>query len=146
VSSHRLVKNALPFLLKASRKNGGSSVINIASMYGIISPDLSIYSSADNSNPPYYGAAKAALIQWTRYAACEFANKGIRFNSISPGAFPGVEAQKNHVLMNNIRSKIPLNRIGDPKDLLGVIILLSSHLSSYITGSNIVIDGGWTAL
>jgi NAD(P)-dependent dehydrogenase (short-subunit alcohol dehydrogenase family) len=144
-SAHNLVKNALPLLKKAKRINGDASVINIASIYGMVSPDLQIYESKEVANPPFYGAAKAALIQWTKYAACEFAVEGIRFNSISPGAFPNGKAQKNINLIENIKRKVPMNRIGQPKELVGALIFLASNSSSYVTGSNIVVDGGWTA-
>jgi NAD(P)-dependent dehydrogenase (short-subunit alcohol dehydrogenase family) len=145
VSSHNIFTKALPFLRKAKTINGDASVINIASMYGMVSPDLSIYKSKKVSNPPFYGTAKAALIQWTKYAACEFAEEGIRFNSISPGAFPSGKAQENIELIENIKKKIPMNRIGVPEDLIGALIFLASRSSSYVTGSNIVVDGGWTA-
>jgi NAD(P)-dependent dehydrogenase (short-subunit alcohol dehydrogenase family) len=145
VSSHNLVQCVLPLLRKAKKINGGASVINIASMYGIVSPDLRMYESRESSNPPFYGAAKAALIQWTRYASCEFAEEGIRFNSISPGAFPNHEAQNNINLIEKIKRKVPMNRIGKPEDLIGALIFLASDSSSYVTGTNVVVDGGWTA-
>ncbi len=86
-AAHHIVNSALPKLRVSVNKNGYASVINIASMYGVVSPDLRIYPTAEGSNPPFYGAAKAALIQWTKFAACEFGGEGIRFNSISPGRF-----------------------------------------------------------
>jgi len=147
IAVHNIVHHALPGLRLAVEKNGYASVINIASMYGMVSPDLNIYSDKYFANPPFYGAAKAALIQWTKYAACEFGKEGIRFNSISPGPFPNKYVQKNNKnLVKNIEEKTPMNRIGQPEELVGPLIFLASNSSSYITGTNIVVDGGWTAL
>lgn len=146
VASANLVKLLIPKFKVAVRKSGYASVINIASIYGMVSPDHSIYSTATGTNPPFYGAAKAALIQWTKYAACEFAKDKIRFNSISPGAFPSSDSQtKTPELVQNIISKVPMGRIGQPSELVGPVSFLSSQASSYVTGTNIPVDGGWTA-
>lgn len=135
----RCIKSAIPFMRK------GGSIINISSIYGIVSPDPSIYGTSGFNNPPAYGAGKAAIIQFTRYAACHLAPRNIRVNSVSPGAFPNKEVQKNKKFISNLKRKIPLGRIGAPEDLKGAIVFLASDASSYVTGSNIVIDGGWTA-
>jgi len=146
IATHNLVQMALPYLRSAQKKNGDASVITIASMYGVISPDLRIYASKEEANPPIYGAAKAALIQWTKYAACEFAEEGIRFNCISPGAFPSEDAQEvNKPLVSKIINKIPMGRIGQPKDIVGPLVFLASPCSSYVTATNLMVDGGWTA-
>jgi NAD(P)-dependent dehydrogenase (short-subunit alcohol dehydrogenase family) len=144
IAAQNIVKSAMPMLKQACTINGQASVINITSMYGMVSPDINIYESKKQSNPPFYGAAKAALIQWTKYAACEFAEYGIRFNSISPGAFPDITKQ-NKDLINKIEKKVPMRRVGRPEELIGALIFLASNSSSYVTGSNIVVDGGWTA-
>jgi len=146
ISTHNLVQIALPYLRSAQKKNGDASVITIASMYGVVSPDLRIYSSKEVANPPMYGAAKAALIQWTKYAACEFAEEGIRFNCISPGAFPSEDVQEaNKPLVSKIINKIPMARVGVPEDIVGPLIFLASSSSSYVTATNLIVDGGWTA-
>lgn len=146
ISSANLFKFLLPKFRKAVIENGYASVINISSMYGLVSPDLRIYESSSESNPPFYGAAKAALIQWTKYAACEFAKENIRVNCISPGPFPSLVTQTNSPqLVQNIISKVPMNRIGQPIDLVGPVIFLASAASSFVTGANIPVDGGWTA-
>jgi gluconate 5-dehydrogenase len=129
----------------ASLMKKGGSIINISSIYGIVSPDPSIYGTSGFNNPPAYGAGKAAVLQFTRYAACHLASKGIRVNSISPGAFPNKEVQENKKFISNLKRKIPLGRIGEPEDLAGAVVFLASDASSYVTGSNIVVDGGWTA-
>ena len=146
VATHNLVQSLLPYLRAAKKVNGDASVINIASMYGMVSPDLRIYESKEGSNPPFYGAAKAALIQWTKYAACEFAKEGIRFNSISPGAFPSKSVQdKNKALVSKIVNKIPMARMGQPEELIGPLVFLASSSASYTTAINLTVDGGWTA-
>ena len=146
ISIQNFTKAALPMLRKAKEEFGDASVINISSMYGMVSPNLNIYKNADESNPPFYGVAKGALIQWTKYAACEFAKEGIRFNSISPGPFPSLEAQKeNKDLMMEIRKKVPMSRLGKPSEIIGPVLFLANPSSSYVTGINLPVDGGWTA-
>lgn len=142
-SSANLFKTLLPKLRNAVCKNGGASVINIASLYGLISPDLRVYDSIEESNPPFYGSGKAALIQWTKYAACEFAKENIRVNCITPGIFPSGNTQiKNPLMVQKLISKIPMQRIGQPIDLVGPVVFLASSCSSYVTGTNILVDGG----
>ena len=146
VASANLIKIFTPKLKLAVKSNGYASVINIASMYGMVSPDQKIYDKDINTNPPFYGSAKAALIQFTKYAACEFAEEGIRVNSISPGPFPSPKVQKKqHKMVKKIISKIPMKRIGNSSELVGPVAFLSSDASSFITGINLPVDGGWTA-
>ena len=146
VSSHNLLLSSLSSLRKAVSVDGEASVINISSMYGMVSPDLSIYTSPEASSPPFYGAVKAALIQFTRYASIEFGKENIRVNSISPGPFPSADAQKNDPeLIKKIIKKVPLGRIGKEQEIRGPIIFLASKASSYINGENLIVDGGWTA-
>lgn len=137
----RCTKDVIPIM----EKNGEGSIINISSMYGIVSPNPDVYENSNNSSPPYYGPGKAAIIQFTRYAACYLAKKGIRVNSVSPGPFPNTIVQKDVDFINKLKNKTPLGRIGQPDELKGVIIFLASNASSYVTGENISVDGGWTA-
>ena len=145
VAAHNLLLRTLPGLRKAVKETGEASVINISSMYGLVSPDPRIYSSVKEVNPPFYGAAKAALIQWTRYAACEFGGEGIRVNAISPGPFPSREAQKNKGFIKKLAGKNPMGRIGQAKEIKGPVLFLASAASSYVNGANIAVDGGWTS-
>ena len=146
VASHSIFSVALPNLRKGVELMGDASVINIASMYGIVSPDLRIYNTQEEANPPFYGAAKAALIQWTKYAACEFGHEGIRVNSISPGPFPAKSVQRNNPeFLTKLEAKVPMNRIGQPNELKGPVLFLASQASSYVNGANLIVDGGWTA-
>ena len=145
LAAHTLLKAALSNLRKAAQISGDASVINLTSMYAMVSPDQRIYESAKDVNPPFYGAAKAALLHWSRYAACEFGKEGIRVNSISPGPFPSDAVQKdNPALIKNISSKVPLGRIGFSDEIKGPTLFLASSASSFINGTNIVVDGGWT--
>ena len=146
ISVHNMFINALPSLRRAVNLCGSANVVNVASMYGVVSPDLSIYASAGVSNPPFYAAAKAALIQWTRYAACEYGRENIRVNSVSPGPFPSFRVQNEAPeLIERLSKKVPLGRVGDPKELHGVMVFLASSASTFVNGANIPVDGGWTS-
>lgn len=146
IAAFRCFNTFMPLFKAAVQDIGYASVINIASMYGIVSPDLRIYGSPSESNPPFYGAAKAALIQLTRYAACEYARDGIRVNAISPGPFPRPEVCiQNPSFHQRLCDKTPMGRVGTPEELKGVVVFLASSAASYVTGANIVVDGGWTA-
>ncbi len=138
-SVFRCIREVVPYMKK------GSSIINISSMYGMVSPDFRIYNGFEQfMSPPHYGAAKAGVIQLTRYYAIKLANKGIRVNCISPGPFPSKFVQKFDGFVENLKSKVPLGRIGEPKELKGALVFLASDASSFITGHNLVVDGGWT--
>lgn len=145
IAAHNLLIAALPALRKAVQQDGDASVINLASMYAMVSPDQRIYASPSGANPPFYGAAKAALLQWTRYAACEFGPEGIRVNSLSPGPFPSQSVQAgNPDFIRKLANKVPMGRIGQSDEIKGPTLFLASSASSFVNGSNIVIDGGWT--
>lgn len=136
----RCTKAVIPYMKQ--QKTG--AIINISSMYGNVSPDPRIYGDSGFDSPPNYGAGKSAIVQFTKYCACHLADYGIRVNCISPGPFPTLEVQKEEWFIDSLNNKNPLGRIGQPADLKGVIILLASDASSYITGQNIFVDGGWT--
>ncbi len=141
-SVFNIIHEVLPYMIK---KNSGN-IINISSMYGMVSPDYRVYHDTEIiCNPPNYGAGKAAIIQFTKYIACFYGKYGMRANSISPGAFPDKKIQKNKKFIKNLSEMNPLNRIGYPEDLKSIIVFLASDSSSYITGQNIAVDGGWTS-
>ncbi len=146
-ASFQLLQCSLPLLREAGKcLAGGASVINIASMYGSVSPDPSIYGSSGANNPPFYGAAKAGLIQLTRYAACHLAGDRIRVNCISPGPFPAESFLKSDPGFGaKLSTKVPLGRCGDPDEIQGPLLFLASDASSFVTGVNLAVDGGWTA-
>jgi len=136
-------KHVFPLM---KENNRGGSIVNIASMYGMVAPDWKIYAEIPAQNQPAnYGAAKAGVIQLTRYLASCWARYGIRVNAVSPGPFPKPEVAQNTAFLQSLKEKTMLNRIGTPEDLKGVIALLASNASAYITGQNFVVDGGWTA-
>lgn len=124
---------------------GKGVIINIGSMYGVVSPDFRIYERENLATTPGYAAVKGGVIQLTRYLAGRWAKHGMRVNSISPGPFPKKNVVKNKKFIKSLQGKTMLGRIGQPEDLKGVVALLASDASSYITGQNFIIDGGWTA-
>jgi NAD(P)-dependent dehydrogenase (short-subunit alcohol dehydrogenase family) len=147
VAAFQLLQTSLSLLKASARERvSGASVVNVASMYGMLSPDPSIYGTSGANSPPYYGAAKAGLIQLTRYAACHLAQDHIRVNCISPGAFPTAQyLNRDPDFHDRLRAKSPMQRTGDPDELQGPLLFLASDASSYVTGINLVVDGGWTA-
>lgn len=137
---------AEPALAKAANAAGHASIINIASMYGLVSPDPSIYGSTGLNSPPHYGPAKAALLQLTRYMACHWGPKAIRVNAIAPGPFPRDEFQREHRDFTvKLAAKTPLGRVGMPCEIAGAAVFLASDAASYVTGAVLSVDGGWTA-
>lgn len=137
----RCTREVVPYMEKA----GGGSIVNFGSMYGIVSPDPSIYGDSGANNPCNYGAGKAAVIQLTRYCAAHLAAKRIRVNCVSPGPFPNPRFQQDGAFLEQLGRKTMLGRPGKAEEIAGAVVLLASGASSYMTGANIVVDGGWTA-
>jgi NAD(P)-dependent dehydrogenase (short-subunit alcohol dehydrogenase family) len=134
-------------LITKSMKNNGGSIINIASMYGMVSPNFKIYHEQPKmGNALSYNAAKSAIIQMSKYMAVYYAKWNIRVNSISPGPFPrpGTFSNGKEWFEEELKGMNPLHMLGEPWHLKGGVALLASSLGSYITGQNISIDGGWT--
>lgn len=134
----RMVKLSYPQL-----KARSGCIINIASMYGHVAPDYRLYEGTDHANPPSYGAAKAGVLQFTRYLASFLAADGVRANAISPGPFPHEITRDNQAFMQRLMDKAPLGRLGQPEDLKGAVALLATDAGAYMTGQNLCIDGGW---
>lgn len=146
VAAHNVLRCALPAMRRAVCSGGEASVINVGSMYGMVSPDARIYDTAAGTNPPFYGAAKAAMIHWSKYAACEFGKENIRINSISPGPFPSLQVQQTAPeFIAKLAQKVPMGRIGQAEEIMGPILFLASSAASFVNGTNVVVDGGWTA-
>lgn len=134
------INEVSPYLLKV--QNG--SIINITSIYGFLGTDQRVYAPLNKKTPPYYSVAKGGILQMTRYFATLWAENGIRVNAISPGVFPPKKGPEKSDYMHELTTRIPMGRIGQPENLAGAVILLASDASSYITGQNIVVDGGWS--
>jgi gluconate 5-dehydrogenase len=130
------------------RKQDSATIVNIGSHYGVVAPDHRVYGDSDMNNPPNYGAAKAGIIQFTRWLASYYADDGIRVNALSPGGFYSEEMEDvedyTETFVPEYEYRTPLGRMGDDTDLKGAIVFLTSRASKWMTGQNMIIDGGWT--
>jgi len=121
-------------------KSAAPSIINVSSIYGVAGQKMSMYEGMDYLTPAAYTASKGALVQLTRYLATVFA-PNIRVNCISPG---GIARGQDEAFAERYNKLTPLDRMGTEEDFKGVTHFLASDLSAYITGQNIIVDGGWT--
>ena len=136
-----------PFVLTQActptlKKSGHGSIINIGSIYGLVGPDMRLYEDTDMGNPASYAASKGGLLQLTRWLATVLA-PDIRVNAISPG---GVSRDQPEIFQRRYIERTPLKRMATEEDFKGAVAYLASDLSSYVTGQNIIVDGGWIAL
>lgn len=126
-------------------KAGRGSIINIGSLYASVSPDLRFYDHLEGDppflKPPAYGASKAALVNLTRYLSTVWAPHGVRVNALSPG---GVAGGQDEEFRRKFCARVPLARMAQPEDLIGPLQFLASDASAYITGAELVVDGGFT--
>ncbi len=132
---------------KMVEQNRGGSIIQTASIYGLLGPDPRIYQGSSYmgraiNTPAVYSASKAAVIGLTKYLATYWADKNIRVNCLSPG---GVESGQNDSFKEKYSNRVPLGRMAQPEEMVGALLYLASNASSYMTGQNIIIDGGWSA-
>jgi NAD(P)-dependent dehydrogenase (short-subunit alcohol dehydrogenase family) len=119
------------------------SLINFGSIYGVVGPDFSVYRGTKVDLPPPYSAIKGGIINFSRHAASYFGQWGIRINTISPG---GIFDNQDAVFVEQYEKKAPLGRMGKPQDIAPVVVFLASKAAGYITGENIMVDGGWTCI
>lgn len=119
------------------------SIILLGSMYGVVGSYPAVYEELGPASPVAYQALKGGVIQMARHLAVYWAKDGIRVNCLSPGPFPSPTA--NAELVQRLEPRVPLGRIGQPRELIGPIVFLASEASSYMTGQNMIVDGGWTA-
>lgn len=128
---------------EAMRSQKRGSIINLGSTYGMVGPDFSIYEGTALTMPAAYAAIKGGIINFTRYLASYYAKDGIRFNCISPG---GVENNQATTFVEKYVRKTLLGRMAKPEDIAGAAVFLASDASAYVTGHNLVVDGGWTVI
>ncbi len=126
---------------------GRGSIINVSSTYGILSPCQDIYEfRRANGNiyykPVAYSVSKSAVLNLTRYLATYWAKKGVRVNTLTPG---GIFNNQPQEFLDSYCPRVPMGRMAEAKEMLGAVIFLSSDAASYVTGSNLVVDGGWSA-
>lgn len=121
---------------------GSGTIINLASTYGVVAPDFSIYEGTEMTMPVAYSVIKAGIITLTKYIATYYGKYNIRANAISPG---GIFDNQHPSFVENYSKKTPLGRMGLPNEIVGAVVFLASDASSYVTGHNIIVDGGWTA-
>lgn len=122
-------------------KRRKGNIINIGSIYGLVSPDQRIYVDSGRNCSEVYAMSKAAVIQFTRYLACYLSRYNIRVNCISPG---GIFNNQSKKFVRNYSYQTPLNRMGFAEELKGAIVYLASDASKYVNGHNLVVDGGFT--
>jgi len=122
-----------------------ASIINIGSLYGVVSPDFRIYGNNDRKNSEIYGATKAGIIQMTKYLAVYLADKNIRVNCVSPGGVFNQNNPQNKDFIKKYSERCPMKRMARDTEMVGGVAFLASEISSYVNGHNLVIDGGYSA-
>jgi len=128
-------------------RRGRGSIVNTLSIYGIVGPDQRIYEGSSYegraiNTPAIYSASKAGLWGLTKYLATYWGGNGVRVNAITPG---GVFSGQNDVFVDRYSARVPLGRMAHKNELCGALVFLASDASSYVTGQNLVVDGGLTA-
>jgi len=141
ISIDIMTQAVIPYM----KNNSKGRIINISSMYGMVSPNPDVYSSEEMINPLSYGVGKAGVIQYTKYSAMKLAQYDITVNSVSYGPFPNINIVKDKKFLTKLADKTFVKRIGKPEEVTSAIYFLSLDESSYVTGQNIVVDGGWTS-
>jgi NAD(P)-dependent dehydrogenase (short-subunit alcohol dehydrogenase family) len=137
-STFLIIQKVLPELLKTK-----GSVVNITSIYGVVGNDLTIYENTNITTAAPYSAIKGGIINFTRYLASYYGRKGVRVNCVSPG---GIFDNQHKTFVSNYEKKVPMGRMGNPDDIAPAVSFLLSDDAKYITGQNLIVDGGWTAV
>jgi len=133
-----MVREVLPSL-----ESSKGSIVNIASIYGVVGNDLTLYEGTAIKTVAAYSAIKGGIINFSRYLASYLGRRGIRVNCVSPG---GIFDRQDALFVQNYERKVPLGRMGHPDDIAPAVSFLLSDDAKYITGHNLVVDGGWTAI
>lgn len=127
--------------IMAAQKSG--AIVNIASIYGVVGNDFTLYEEYGGTSPAAYSAIKGGLINFTRYLASYYGRKGIRVNCVSPG---GIFDRQHPTFVSRYEAKVPMGRLGNPDDIAPAVSFLLSDEAKYITGQNLIVDGGWTCI
>tara|TARA_R110001632_G_scaffold132368_1_gene246807 strand:- start:248 stop:994 length:747 start_codon:yes stop_codon:yes gene_type:complete len=130
-------------VLKIMKQQGSGSIVNIASIYGVVGNDFTIYEGYGGTSPAAYSAIKGGIINFTRYLASYYGKDNIRVNCVSPG---GIKDAQHPSFIERYENKSPLKRLGKPEEIAPAITFLLSDEASFITGHNLMVDGGWTAI
>lgn len=127
--------------LRMIESDNGGSIVNFGSIYGVQAPDFGMYEGSTLTSPVEYAAIKSGILNLTRYLASYLGEDGIRVNTVSPG---GVFNDQDDRFVGNYEENTPLSRMAEPEDIPGAVVYLLSDAASYVTGHNLVVDGGWT--
>ena len=128
---------------KQMRLQKSGSIINMSSVYRIVGPDFTVYDNTEMTMPAAYSAIKGGIVNFSRYLASYLGPDGVRVNTVSPG---GIFDNQNSIFVDNYNKKVPMRRMGLPKDIAPSVAFLLSDDAGYITGQNLAVDGGWTAI
>lgn len=130
-------------ILKTMKKQQFGSIVNITSIYGVVGNDFTVYKGTNLTSPAAYSAIKGGIINFTRYLSSYYGQDNIRINCVSPG---GIFDNQNPIFIKNYEKKVPMGRMGTPDDIAPSVSFLLSENAKYITGQNLIVDGGWTAI
>ena len=130
-------------VLEQMKKQGSGSIVNMSSIYGVVGNDFTLYEGYEGTSPAAYSAIKGGIINFTKYLASYFGKHGIRVNCVSPG---GIKDQQHPSFIERYEYKTPLKRMGRAEEIAPAVTFLLSDDASYITGHNLMVDGGWTAI
>ncbi len=122
--------------------SGGGSIVNLASIYGVVGPSYEVYEGTDMTMPSAYAAIKGGIVSITRLLATYFGPAGVRCNCVSPG---GVEDRQPDSFRQRYEALTPLGRMAQPRDIVGAVVFLACDAGAYVTGHNLIVDGGWSA-